>query len=120
MILPLWVLAVYRQKFPSLLMQIKALEPSVYIYCQNPLIVDLSILEPLQVWGGETRHVENLGRESHAFLLHILHYYHELPEVVLFSQDIPDEGLMEKRIEVSSAVPRILAFSQNNAIVAER
>ena len=81
-------------------LQIKARKPHVYIYCQNPLIEDLSPLQPLLKWGGELKHVENLGRESHAFLLYILQYYHELPGLVLFSQDKPEEAQMRSRIEV--------------------
>ena len=84
----------------SLPVQIQALEPAVYIYCQNPLTEDSTPLQPLLMWGGEIKRTENLGRESHAFLLHILQHYHALPDLVLFSQDEPEEHLMRMRIEV--------------------
>ena len=53
------------------------------------------------------KHTDNLGRESHAFLLHILQHYHELPNLVLFSQDEPEERLMRMRIEVKTIEGRI-------------
>lgn len=81
--------------------QIRVLEPAVYIYCQNPLVEDLGPLKHLMLWGGQIRHTENLGRESHAFLLHIIQHYHKLPSLVLFSQDEPEERTMRLRIEVS-------------------
>lgn len=81
--------------------QIRVLEPAVYIYCQNPLVEDLGPLKHLMLWGGQIRHTENLGRESHAFLLHIIQHYYKLPSLVLFSQDEPEERTMRLRIEVS-------------------
>ncbi len=82
-------------------LQIRVMEPAVYIYCQNPLLDDLEPLAHLLIWGGQIKHTENLGRESHAFLLHILQFYYELPPLILFSQDMPEADLMKSRIEAS-------------------
>lgn len=94
----------------SISLQIRTLEPAVYIYCQNPLIEDFTPLQPLFLWGGEIKHTENLGRESHAFLLYILQHYQELPNLVLFSQDAPEEHLMRMRIEVRNFKSRRTYF----------
>ena len=83
-----------------LYLQVKELRPSVYVYCQNPEITDLSPLEPLLKYGGELVHLDNLGRESHAYLTHILKYYNELPKHVLFSQDIPVDEKLWHRFQV--------------------
>jgi hypothetical protein len=80
-------------------MAVKELEPAVYIYCQNPNITDLSMFAPLLRYGGRIDHLDNLGRESHAYLVHITRYYDQLPEHVLFSQDIPVDTKLWHRFQ---------------------
>lgn len=80
-------------------LQVKELEPAVYIYCQNPNITDLSMFAPLLRYGGRIDHLDNLGRESHAYLVHITRYYDQLPEHVLFSQDIPVDTKLWHRFQ---------------------
>lgn len=82
-----------------------ALEPYVWVYCQNPDMLDHSHLLPLAKqsrFGGELVKLENVGRESHAFLQHITRHYDELAEHTLFSQDMPNYESLLPRFEVSS------------------
>lgn len=83
-----------------MLSQVRALEPEVYVYCQNPEIQDLSALQPLLRYGGHLEHLDNLGRETHAFLTHIIKYYDQLQDHVMFSQDIPVDTKMWHRFQV--------------------
>lgn len=57
-------------------------------------------IQPLLRYGGEIVHLENVGRESHSFLQHIIGHYNDLADYTLFSQDIPEAILIE-RFEVS-------------------
>ena len=56
-------------------------------------------LLPLLKYGGEVVHLENVGRESHAFLQHITGHYDDLANYTIFSQDIP-EAVLWDRFEV--------------------
>jgi len=89
----------------SSVVQVRALQPSVYIYCKNDqldFIRTSQILEPLLEFGGEVQQSHNLGRESYNYLHHIIHFYDRLPYYVLFSQAQPeDEPLMIIRMQVA-------------------
>ena len=83
-------------------MQIRRLQPAVYIYCKD-LSAELSnTLEPLMRWGGELRHIGVPGPEGLTFLLHILRHYRNLPDRLLLSQKIPEDGQVMKHFEVFS------------------
>lgn len=44
-------------------------------------------------------HLDNVGREGHAYLQHILRHWEDLADHTLFTQDIPDARLMPLRFE---------------------
>lgn len=73
------------------------MKPFVWLYCQNDR-VNLTGLTPLVRGGGEMVHLDNIGREGHAYLQHITRRYDDLAEFTLFTQDIPD-GKMPVRFE---------------------
>jgi hypothetical protein len=75
----------------------KEVDPYVYFYCQNSAITDLSILDPL-LKNGEVVHLDNVGREGHAYLHHITNNYDKLADHTLFSQAIP-EDIMKDRFQ---------------------
>jgi len=83
--------------------QVEAMEPYVWVYCQNRDMEAHSQLQPLTEIsrsGGTIVQLDNVGRESHAYLQHITQHYHELAEHTLFSQDLPDPAFLPRRFEV--------------------
>ena len=89
------------------LMQVQKLQPYVWLYCQNENRTVDSDMAPLLKYGGQVVHLENVGRESHAFLQHITGHYGDLADHTLFSQDIPEAILLE-RFEASSSSASLL------------
>jgi hypothetical protein len=84
--------------------QVEALEPYMWVYCQNGAMEDHLQLLPLIEMsrsGGTIVQLANVGRESHAYLQHITQHYHELAQHTLFSQDLPDPGFHFPRFEVA-------------------
>jgi len=64
---------------------VKALRPAVYIYSQRIDAYDKEEFHSLMKYGGNTTQVDNLKRESYAYLTYIIEHYRELPGHVLFS-----------------------------------
>lgn len=82
--------------------KVEALEPYMWVYCQNGAMEDHLQLLPLIEMsrsGGTIVQLANVGRESHAYLQHITQHYHELAQHTLFSQDLPDPGFHFPRFE---------------------
>ena len=81
-----------------------ALRPYVWLYCQNTEWQDHAQLLPLTEhsrFGGRLVKLENLGRESHAYLVHITSHYNQLAKHTLFSQDIPNFDTLPRRFQVT-------------------
>ena len=91
----------------------KAFKPYVYFYCQNEGMLDLGIIAPL-VRHGEVVHLENMGREGHVYLNHIITHYDNLADHTIFTQAIPDSGdreseeMLKARFLVSQQLPQSL------------
>ena len=84
--------------------QVVALRPYVWLYCQNSEWQDHARLLPLTEhsrFGGRLVRLENVGRESHAYLVHITHHYGELAQHTLFSQDMPNFETLPRRFQVT-------------------
>lgn len=92
-------------------LQVRKWEPYVFIYCQGHDEAMMKELQPFLKHGGELIHLENAGRESHAYLQHITRYYANLANHTLFSQDEPNTNLLPKLFEVSD-IFRISVFSK--------
>ena len=77
----------------------------MYVYCQNAdLDLNLDGFAPLMQHGEQVTHIDNVGRESHAYLEHIIRHYHDLPMHVIFSQSMVHmDREMIARIEVTSS-----------------
>ena len=73
--------------------QVKRLKPVVYLYCQNESLTNHTAVQPLFAHGGGVVHLDNVGRESHVYLQHILAHWNDLADHTLFSQDIPEKKL---------------------------
>ena len=75
---------------------VQVLSPYVFLYCQNADVTDDDL-----GWfadRGEVQHLENIGRESHVYLWHLVSNYGDVALHTLFHQDLPDnrEELMTK------------------------
>jgi len=82
--------------------QVKAMRPMVYIYCQNPGLHNLDAFQPLLEFGGKISPTENVGREGHAYLEYIIDNYDNLPTHILFSQGmVHKEKEMFARLQVT-------------------
>ena len=89
-------------------LQVQALKPYVYIYCQNEEFdMTEETFKPILQLGGEVIHTSNIGRESHAYLEHIVNHFNDLANHTLFAQDIADVEL-PGRFDVSFAVSSLL------------
>lgn len=80
-------------------LQVERLEPGVFLYCQNDGVTDDAAVQPLFAFGGGITHLNNVGRESHAYLHHILAHWNDLADHTLFSQDLP-EPMLKARLLV--------------------
>ena len=81
-----------------------ALRPYVWLYCQNSEWKNHTLLLPLTQhsrFGGRLVMLENVGRESHAYLVHITDHYDELAQHTLFSQDMPNFDFLPRRFQVT-------------------
>ncbi len=84
---------------------------SVWVYCQNKGMEDHSQLLALTEhgrWGGSLVMLDNLGRESHAYLQHITRHYHDLAQHTLFSQDMPNSDYLLRRFQVSGSPSHVV------------
>lgn len=81
-------------------LQVLELKPSIFVYCQNP-DTNHTALQQLLCYGGEVVRLDNVGRESHAYMQHILRHWNDIAYHTLFSQDIP-ASLLKPRFLVRS------------------
>lgn len=76
---------------------VQALSPYVFLYCQNEAVSD----EDLEWFAarGEVRHLANVGRESHAYIWHIIRNYGDLASHTLFHQDLADTNMANQMLK---------------------
>ena len=88
-------------------MQVQALRPYIFIYCQNEEynITEINFKPILQL-GGEVIHIPNSGKESHSYLDHITTHYNDLANYTLFARDISSQVLLD-RFDVSTSFPSL-------------
>lgn len=65
------------QASPVAAVQVKALQPTVFVYSLNPEI-DLSVYKPITGESGHVVRMPNIGREGGVYLAHILAYWDKL------------------------------------------
>ena len=84
---------------------VQALSPYVFLYCQNEAVTTKEL-----EWfaaRGEVRHLANVGRESHAYIWHIVSNYGELATHTIFHQDLADADMANKLLQrLSLLTPR--------------
>ena len=86
------------------LVQVKGLQPAVYFYCKHKGLKDqelIKVIAPLLRWGGEILRSDAVETENFDYLHHIIGFYDQLPEHILFSHAQPkDESLVLSRMQV--------------------
>ncbi len=92
-----------RLRTTSLLLQVKAWQPYVFIYTQSQDEAAIEQLRPFIQCGGDIVRLANAGRESHVYLQHINRHYEDLADHTLFSQDEPNTYLLPKKFEASTS-----------------
>ena len=91
---------------------VSALTPSMFLYCQGQESSDTD----LQWFSdhGKVVRLENVGRESHVFMWHIVHNYGSLARHTLFHQDVNDPtagDIMLSRLHLLEPQTGMLALS---------
>lgn len=89
---------------------IQALSPYIFLYCQNQASIEHDL-----AWfadRGEVIHIPNLGRESHAYLWHIVNNYGNLALHTVFHQDISnyDKGHVANKLSLLKPETGMLAL----------
>ena len=90
---------------------VQAMSPHIFLYCQNE-----ASTEPDLAWfadHGEVIHIPNLGRESHAYLWHIVYNYGNLALHTLFHQDVShhDKNHVANKLSLLTPETGMLALS---------
>lgn len=97
-------------EFWQLVLKAIPLQPYVFIYCKsNSSLEDFGWMQDF----GELHTLENVGRESHSYLWHILQHRHDLADHTLFNQAMPDmdSALMTTRLKQFDATTGMLGLA---------
>ena len=92
---------------------LKALRPYLFLYCKAQNIPDSDL-----AWftrHGEVKRLDNVGRESHTFIWHILQHMEDLANHTLFHQDMPQSGTAQQltqRLRVFHSSTGLLALGE--------
>ena len=90
---------------------VQAMSPYIFLYCQNQASTDHDLEWFAQ--RGEVIHISNFGRESHAYIWHIIHNYGNLALHTIFHQDLSKYGSSHVANKLSLLTPEtgMLALS---------